>query len=66
MQCKGEVNRVPDQEVINGVYEELVEVMQKGLVEVSKRKVGGGQLWCSRELVRLRNEFHRAERVVGL
>ena len=51
-----------DQKVIDGVYEELVEVMKQGLVEVPRRKVGVGQPWFSRELVRLRNEFHRMER----
>ena len=32
-----------DQEVIDGVYEELVEVMKQGLEEVPRRKVGGGR-----------------------
>ena len=33
-----------DQGVIDGVYEELLEVMKQGLVEVSGRKVQRGQL----------------------
>ena len=48
--------------MIDGVYEELVEVMKQGLVEVPRRKVGVGQPWFSRELVWLRKEFHRMER----
>ena len=48
--------------MIDGVYDELVEVMKRGLVEVSRRKIGGEQPWFSRELVRFRKEFHRAER----
>ena len=52
-----------DQKVIDDVYEELVEVMKQGLVEVSRRKkIGVGQPWFSRELVSLRKEFHRVER----
>ncbi len=31
-------------------------------MEVPRRKVGVGQPWFSRELVRLRKEFHRMER----
>ena len=48
--------------VIDGVYEELMEVMKQGLVEVSGRKVRRGQLRFTREIAKLRKEFHRAER----
>ena len=48
--------------VIDGVYEELMEVMKQGLVEVSAKKVRRGQPWFTREIVKLRKEFHRAER----
>ena len=51
-----------DQGVINGVYEELMEVMKQGLVEVSGKKVRRGKPWFTMEFAKLRKEFHRAER----
>ena len=44
------------------IYEELMEVMKQGLGEVSGRKARRGQPWFTREMAKLRKEFHRAER----
>ena len=44
------------------VYEELVEVMKQGLVEVSGKKGEKRHPWFSRELAKLRKVFHDSEK----
>ena len=41
-----------DQGVINGVYEELTEVMKQSLVEVSGKKVRSGQPWFTMDFAK--------------
>ena len=45
-----------NQKEIDDVYEELVEVMKRGLVEVSRKKGERRQPWFSREMAKLRKE----------
>ena len=51
-----------NQQEIDDVYEELVEVMKRGLVEVSRKKGERRQPWFSRELAKLRKVFHDSEK----
>ena len=51
-----------NQEEIDDVYEELVEVMKRGLVEVSRKKRERRQPWLSRELAKLRKVFNDSEK----
>ena len=51
-----------NQKEIDDVYEELVEVMKWGLVEVSRKKGERRQPWFSRELAKLRKVFHDSEK----
>ena len=51
-----------NQKEIDDVYEELVEVMKWGLVEVSRKKGERRQPWFSREMAKLRKVFHDSEK----
>ena len=51
-----------NQKEIDDVYEELVEVMKWGLVEVSRKKGERRQPQFSRELAKLRKAFHDSEK----
>ena len=59
-------NRVVDagkkQVVIDEVYEELVEVMKGGLVEVKVKESRRGQPWFTKEIAKLRKVFHGPQR----
>ena len=50
------------QKEIDDIYEELVEVMKRGLVEVSRKKGERRQPWFSREMAKLRKVFHDSEK----
>ena len=51
-----------NQKEIDNVYEELVEVMKRGMVEVSRKKGERRQPWFSMELAKLRKVFHHSEK----
>ena len=51
-----------NQKEIDDVYEELVEVTKRGLVEVSRKKGERRQPQFSRELAKLRKAFHDSEK----
>ena len=51
-----------DQEAIDEVYEEMVKILNGGLREKSVGMGSKRQPWFTRELARLRVQFHRAEK----
>ena len=64
---RGLVNRLRsderEQKMLDEIYEEIVVVLNRGLVEKSERRGRKRQPWFTKEIAALRREFHKAEGV---
>ena len=49
--------------VLDEIYEEIVVVLNRGLVEERERRGRRRQPWFTKELAALRKDFHKAEGV---
>ena len=52
-----------EQKMLDEIYEEIVVVLNRGLVEKSERRGRKRQPWFTKEIAALRREFHKAEGV---